>query len=275
MDAHPLSGEPKRWIAAGALALSLAGVHALLLMVYTHTPPVIAIADGVLSAGLLCILIHWAWYATGFMPLRVSRFLLGIMAVTVWLTGCFAFQSLIEWVSHHTYIPFRYTFPFRLLFGTLVWIAVMLWYRVQLLNSELRAQEEEPPANEKAVIIEEPAAAESIPEQELIDRITVKDGSRIHLIEAGKLLYIQACGDYVTLITADGQYVKEQTMKYFETHLSPALFVRIHRSYIVNVSQISRVELFGKENYQMLLKNGTKLKMSNTGYKLLKDKLNL
>ena len=84
----------------------------------------------------------------------------------------------------------------------------------------------------------------------LIDRITVKDGSRIHLIKADELIYIQACGDYVMLITPSGEYLKEQTMKYFETHLPPETFVRVHRSTIVNVTQISRVELFGKETYQ-------------------------
>ncbi len=88
----------------------------------------------------------------------------------------------------------------------------------------------------------------------LINRITVKDGSRIHLIKADELIYIQACGDYVMLITPSGEYLKEQTMKYFETHLPPETFVRVHRSTIVNVTQISRVELFGKETYQLLLK---------------------
>ena len=82
-------------------------------------------------------------------------------------------------------------------------------------------------------------------------------------------------GDYVTIFTPDGQYVKEQTMKYFETHLPPALFVRIHRSCIVNTEQILRVELFGKENYQVRLKNGVCLRASNAGYKLLKERLSL
>ena len=59
-----------------------------------------------------------------------------------------------------------------------------------------------------------------------IDRITVKDGSRIHIIKVEDLLYIQACGDYTTLVTPDGEYIKEQTMKYFETHLPADNFVQ-------------------------------------------------
>ena len=61
----------------------------------------------------------------------------------------------------------------------------------------------------------------------------------------------------------------------FETHLPSDTFVRVHRSTIVNVTQISRVELFGKETYQLLLKNGVKLRVSLSGYRLLKERLGL
>ena len=117
---------------------------------------------------------------------------------------------------------------------------------------------------------EENAPAEtgvSSPEEEaILDRISVKDGSRIHLIHLEELLYIQASGDYVALFTTDGQYIKDQTMKYF---------IRIHRSCIVNSEQIMRVELFGKESYQVRLKTGVCLRASLTGYKLLKERLSL
>ena len=119
---------------------------------------------------------------------------------------------------------------------------------------------------------EEEAGADA---EDCLDRITVKDGTKIHLIELADLLYIQSCGDYVTLITPEREYIKEQTMKYFETHLPGSDFVRIHRSAIVQVKQISRLELFGKESYQLILKNGRKLKVSNSGYRLLKERLNL
>ena len=68
--------------------------------------------------------------------------------------------------------------------------------------------------------------AAPLPQEESIDRITVKDGSRIHIIKVEDLLYIQACGDYTTLVTPDGEYIKEQTMKYFETHLPADNFVQ-------------------------------------------------
>jgi DNA-binding LytR/AlgR family response regulator len=103
----------------------------------------------------------------------------------------------------------------------------------------------------------------------------VKNRNRIHIIPLEELYCIQACGDYVTLFTASEQYIKEQTMKYFEEHLPPASFVRIHRSVIVNTSHILRVELFGKETYQVRLKNGGVLKASSAGYRLLKERLSL
>ena len=128
-------------------------------------------------------------------------------------------------------------------------------------------------------VIEETCTEEQLPAvaqtEELSDRISVKNGTRIHIIHLDELLYIQACGDYVTLFTPTGQYTKEQTMKYFETHLHPNYFIRIHRSCIVNSEQIVRVELFGKETYQVRLKNGICLKASNSGYKLLKERLSL
>ena len=114
----------------------------------------------------------------------------------------------------------------------------------------------------------------TVPE-EILDRISVKDGTRIHIIPIKEIFYLQACGDYVTLFTTSGQHVKEQTMKYFERSLPSPEFVRIHRSYIVNTEQILRVELFGKETYQVRLKDGTYLRASSAGYKLLKERLSL
>ena len=164
------------------------------------------------------------------------------------------------------YISFASTIPFRLLFGVPTWIAIILWYHL-IVVKDPEAQEEEfiaPQEEEKPEV-----------QEEIIDRITVKDGSRIHIIKVNELLYIQACGDYTTLVTPTGEYIKEQTMKYFEGHLPTNNFARIHRSTIVNVTQISRVELFGKETYQVLLKNGTKLRVSLTGYRLLKERLGI
>lgn len=108
-----------------------------------------------------------------------------------------------------------------------------------------------------------------------IDRIAVKEGSQIHIIANDEIIYIAAEGDYVMLHTASKSFLKEKTMKYFETHLPSKKFVRIHRSSIVNVTCIKKIDHYDKENYSAVLTNGTVLKISTAGYKLLKDVINL
>ena len=95
-----------------------------------------------------------------------------------------------------SYIPFTQTIPFRLLFGLPVLIAVTLWYRLITAKEEVLNQE-----LEKELIAHQVVEAPVEVPAGLINRITVKDGSRIHLIKADELIYIQACGDYVMLIT--------------------------------------------------------------------------
>jgi DNA-binding LytR/AlgR family response regulator len=90
-----------------------------------------------------------------------------------------------------------------------------------------------------------------------------------------EILYLQADGDYVQIHTINGKYLKEQTMKYFELHLPAGQFVRVHRSTIVNVEMISRIELYEKQSQQLTLKNGQQVKTSPSGYKALRAALNL
>jgi two-component system, LytTR family, response regulator len=108
---------------------------------------------------------------------------------------------------------------------------------------------------------------------EIIDRIVVKTGTKIKVIPADKVIYLEAQDDYVMIYSEEGKNLKEKTMKYFETHLDPNTFVRIHRSYIANVNWIAQLEHFTKDTFVAILKNGTKLKVSDSGYKNLKERL--
>ena len=107
-----------------------------------------------------------------------------------------------------------------------------------------------------------------------IDKITIKQGADIHIIKTSEIFYIEAYGDYVLIYTATEKFIKEKTMYYFESVL-PSQFIRIHRSFIVNTDFMIRLELFGKESYNIRLKNGVSLKASKTGYKLLKERIGL
>ncbi len=111
------------------------------------------------------------------------------------------------------------------------------------------------------------------PQQEKTsDRVVVKNGSKIEIIKHEDLVYLESYGDYVWLHSQTGKFLKQKTMKDFEEQLPP-YFIRVHRSFLVNSSYILKVELYEKTSYQLILKNGTKLTVSKSGYKTLKETL--
>jgi two-component system LytT family response regulator len=115
----------------------------------------------------------------------------------------------------------------------------------------------------------------SVP-SEALSRIAVKQRNQIYVIPIGDIDYIEADGDYVLLHTPQGNFLKERTMKYFESNLPPQQVVRIHRSYIVNVDKVIRIELYEKEGYHIHLRgNKDIIKASAMGYKSLKEHIKL
>lgn len=113
------------------------------------------------------------------------------------------------------------------------------------------------------------------PGTEYIDRVVVKDRHKIHIITSDKIRYIESLDDYVMIYTYDGRHMKQKTMKYFENYLDPKNFIRIHRSFIVQVDNIAEIQQYEKESYVVILKDKdkTKLKVSKTGYKKIKEVL--
>lgn len=112
-----------------------------------------------------------------------------------------------------------------------------------------------------------------LPEQS--QRIVVKDGGHIKIIPLPEVLYIEAADDYVKVTTADKYFLKHQRMAHFEAQLPAHQFVRVHRSYIVNVQHIHKVELYEKENYCVILRNNAKIPVSRSGYSKLKTVLGI
>lgn len=107
--------------------------------------------------------------------------------------------------------------------------------------------------------------------EEFLERVVVKNGPKIHIIPADKILYIEAQDDYVMLNTTEGRFLKQKTMKFFEDHLNPEEFIRIHRSYLVRLSEIKQIELFEKESYRLQVSGGKFLPVSKSGYSRLKE----
>ena len=94
-----------------------------------------AAIDGILSVGLLCLLAYLAWYVIGLVSILQSDLLIAALALLFWLAGGFAVQYVLEQNMGQVYAPFGETLPFRILFGALVWGVMMLWYRLQSLNT--------------------------------------------------------------------------------------------------------------------------------------------
>jgi two-component system LytT family response regulator len=116
------------------------------------------------------------------------------------------------------------------------------------------------------------SAAARAPEQKL-ERIVVKDGAKVHIIPIEKLDYVEAQDDYVALRSEKKNYLKQQTISSVETQLDPKKFVRIHRSYIVNLERIARIEPYTKDSRVAVLLDGTQLPVSRSGHARLKELL--
>jgi two-component system, LytTR family, response regulator len=113
------------------------------------------------------------------------------------------------------------------------------------------------------------SAAARPPEQKL-ERIVVKDGAKVHIIPMDKLDYVEAQDDYIALRSEKKNYLKQQTISSIETQLDPKRFVRIHRSYIVNLERIARIEPYTKDSRVAVLADGTQLPVSRSGHAKLK-----
>ena len=270
MQAHPLLRSYLSQAVGIALFVMAITLQCGLLMGYSHCSLGVALGDSLCSLSFLVLSGYCQWYVRQVLPIPQVQVVLALFILLLWSVSGLLGEALIEGVTWSHYAP---TLPFRLIYGALLWIILTQWYALQ--------QEREAPIEERVApptqqpVTPPPAPLQAPTEVELIDRISVKDGARIHIIDLEEILYLQASGDYVTIFTTTGQYLKEQTMKYFEQSLPSPAFVRIHRSTIVHTAQIARIELFGKETYQVRLKNGVTLRASHSGYKLLKEKLAL
>ena len=112
------------------------------------------------------------------------------------------------------------------------------------------------------------------PLDDIIERVVVKSNTKIHVIPVEKIRYLEAQDDYVMIYTFEGRHLKQSTMKYFEKHLDPKEFMRVHRSYIIRLDQVVQLEPYGKDSYVAKLKDGPAVKISKSGFKNLKEKLN-
>lgn len=106
-----------------------------------------------------------------------------------------------------------------------------------------------------------------------LNRIVAKNGSNVQIIPTDSIIYLESADDYVFIYCQKGKILKQVRMKYYEEHLDPEIFFRVHRSYIINLEMVDKIELYSKDNYHLILKNGTTIPASRNGYKMLKERL--
>lgn len=107
------------------------------------------------------------------------------------------------------------------------------------------------------------------------NRVVVKTGNKVKIIPIHEIQYLEADDDFVKIITAEGTFLKNKTMTFYEQTLDAQQFVRVHRSYIVHISQITKIEPYQKETHLAILRNGQQIPISKTGYAKLKMILGL
>lgn len=120
-----------------------------------------------------------------------------------------------------------------------------------------------------------PDLEESIKQPEEGNRVVVKVGNAIKILPVQEINYIEAYDDYVKIHTKDGYHLKKKTMNYFERAFNPNHFVRVHRSYIISLQQLTKIEIKEKDSHVAKMKNGAVVPLSKTGYSKLKEVLGL
>jgi two-component system, LytTR family, response regulator len=129
-----------------------------------------------------------------------------------------------------------------------------------LSRARTRVQAREPVGG-LAALVKEGQAREAP-----LERVLIRDGAQVHVLPVDKIDYVEAQDDYVCFKAEGKQYLKDQTMGALEASLDPTRFVRIHRSYLLNIERIARVELYAKDSRVAILRDGSRLPVSRAGY---------
>jgi two-component system LytT family response regulator len=106
-----------------------------------------------------------------------------------------------------------------------------------------------------------------------LERVVIRDGAQVHVVAVDRIDYVEAQDDYIGFRTGGRTLLKEQTLTDLERQLDPRRFVRVHRSYLLNIDRLARVELYAKDSRLAILADGTKLPVSRPGYQRLQQLL--
>jgi len=115
------------------------------------------------------------------------------------------------------------------------------------------------------------AAQEAAQRRAPLSRILIRDGTRVQVIPAASIDYIEAQDDYVQVVAAGKAWLKSQRLSELEEQLDPGAFLRVHRSYIVSLAAIERIEAVGKDSHCAVLRGGARIPVSRSGYQKLRE----
>ena len=135
-------------------------------------------------------------------------------------------------------------------------------FEAALDRAKKRLRDHPPPAPVPAAEL----AAAARPPAQFLDRIPVRNGSKVFIIPVAKLDYVEAQDDYVALASQGTKHLKQQTIAALEAALDPSRFLRIHRSYIVNLERVVKIEPYAKDSHVAVLADGVQLPVSRAGY---------
>ena len=219
--------------------------------------------DGIIYGLILFIAgnIIWNIFHYAIPSKKHKAYSLTVLVVLSLLTSVLivGIESFILYLCFPYYInDFANTIAVRIFISMLLFVIHRLFYNLYTLETN----------DSKAT---NSVNSQSVSEQ-TIDRITVRNGQKIKIIPINDILYFKADGDYIVIYTNEGHWLKEQTMKYTEDILPSNNFVRTHRSYIVNINYISRIERYGVQQL-IILSNGEKIKISDARYQVLRQRL--
>jgi two-component system LytT family response regulator len=139
--------------------------------------------------------------------------------------------------------------------------------RLEQALAHARARLGSPVPNQAAVL----AASEAAQRRAPLERILIRDGTRVQVIPAASIDYIEAQDDYVQVCASGRAWLKSQRLAELEEQLDPGAFVRVHRSYIVSLAAIERIEQVGKDSHCAVLRGGARIPISRSGHQKLRE----
>jgi two-component system LytT family response regulator len=138
--------------------------------------------------------------------------------------------------------------------------------RFEQALAHARAQRNTPAALTAVQALAREAATRAAP----LDRVLIRDGAKVHVIASARIDYIEAQDDYISIRSEGKSYLKSQRLSELETQLDPAKFLRVHRSYLLNIDGIARIEAATKDSHVAILRDDTRIPVSKAGYQKLK-----